>query len=144
MPTFPHIELFFPSELVPIEEMCLQNSFLIGLNESIGDLIESGVSLKIFASSSESTREKISVFRYRPKDSCDRERWPDGWPVSSRVPLFGPPSSGDSRVLYNKSAYPVDFVPEFSLIPIEQVTGNHAVLPDLEEVSQAVVEFLED
>jgi pimeloyl-ACP methyl ester carboxylesterase len=134
MPTFPFIQRFNSQSFVPIEEMCLKNDFLLALNESALNPINSGVSSKAFASASEQTLRSIPV----TLPFCDSEKWPDGVPLH---PLFGM-SSGDETVLFDESAYPVDFIPEFAQIPIEEVSGAHDELPDSDEVTSKVVEFL--
>jgi PKD repeat protein len=137
MPTFPYIKRF--GKWVPIEEMCstAQNDFLLDLNDSIMNLTDSGVSMKIFASESKKTLSGLKL-KLGSFHKCDRERWPDG-KVREKIRRK---KAGDKTVLFHESAYPVQSIPTFSSIPVENVIGEHRELPDLPEVTAKVLEFL--
>ncbi len=130
--------------LEEVEDMCYYNDYLINLNNDIDTLINQGVDIHIFASDNKRTLQGYESNNQHSLDNCNRKKWADERPVEKFFANPDSGSAGDGRVLFNKSAYPVEDMPSFSTISITNINGKHSSLPGKVKTINGIVNFLKE
>ena len=126
------------------DRMCHYNDYLIDLNNHAENLVVHGIDTHIFASESKDTLQMFVSDNQHSLDNCSRMKWADERPIERMFAYPEDGDAGDGRVLFHKSAYPVEDVPSFGMIPVSVVNGRHGSLPSKLSVINGIMSFLKE